>query len=181
MKKKTSRASKMIQGWIWLLLSKLGDPSVIHRTHVMEGVNWLQNGVVCPLYSHCLVCADTYTVIHTSIHTERKERGAEKRKKKSKPLNSFYDYITTQNQMAIMEEKKVQDDNTNELTGKYPQQNNSKMDWTRQLRDYPLSPTMGHLWNHGGWFDIYKSLCLIYNIGRMGKNHMTISTCAEDH
>lgn len=30
--------------------------------------------------------------------------------------------------MAIMEEKKVQDDNTNELTGKYPQQNNSKMD-----------------------------------------------------
>lgn len=64
--------------------------------------------------------------------------GVEKRKKKSKPLNSFYDYITTQNQMAIMEEKKVQDDNTDELTGKYPQQNTRKMDLTRQLRDYPL-------------------------------------------
>lgn len=44
--------------------------------------------------------------------------GGEKRKKESKPWNSFYSCNTTQKQMAVLQVKKIQDDKSNELTVK---------------------------------------------------------------
>ena len=83
--------------------------------------------VLSVLYILTALCVQTPTQLYTHPYTQREKRWVQ-RKEKRKPLNSFYNYIMIQNQMAIMEENKVQDDNTNEFTGKYPQQNTSKMD-----------------------------------------------------
>lgn len=61
----------------------------------------------------------------------------EKRKKKSKPWNSFYSCNTTQKQMAVLQVKKIQDDKSNELTGKNPQQNTRKNGLNQTVKGLP--------------------------------------------
>ena len=63
--------------------------------------------------------------------------GGEKRKKKTKPWNSFYSCNTTQKQMAVLQVKKIQDDKSNELTGKNPQQNTRNNGLNQTVKGLP--------------------------------------------
>lgn len=87
--------------------------------------------------------------------------------------------------MAVLQVKKIQDDNSNELTVKIL--NKIPKKWIEPdsygTTHYHTLGFNSGIMEDGIYksLDIYKSLYLIYNIGRMGKNHMIVSMCAEDH